>query len=124
MLHKFNDEYTLPFWAMVGGGQGPSGAQESFTRYTVDEDYQASLDVVSAMFSRLPSDWQSRYHEEVDGPMDGYMDAKVSRSYTALSSFIKTIAVEIGVEVEDVDVAVWQSMNMRVTFPQFPGGLT
>lgn len=121
MLHKFNDEYTLPFFgAMVGGGQGPASVQESFTRYTVDEDYQASLDVVSTMFSRLPSDWQSRYHEEVDCPMD----AEVSRSYTALSSVIKTIAVEIGVEVEDVDAAVWHSMNMSVTFPPFLGGPT
>ena len=76
-----------------GSPRFPPGVQETSTSYTVDEDYQASLDIVAAMFSRLPSDWQARYCEEVGD--------KTLKSYTALSSVIKAITVDMGIEVED-----------------------
>ena len=74
--------------------QPPQVIQEPLTRYTVDGDYHAALDTVSAMFSRLPTDWHSRYHEEVSGG-EQY-------SYTALSAVIKAITVDMGIEVGDV----------------------
>ena len=80
--------------------------QESSTSGTVVEDYQASLDAVAAMFSRLPSDWRSRYLEEVGN--------EEFNTHTALSSVIRTITIDMGIEVGNFipTVDYW-----RVFFP-------
>ncbi|TEB30693.1 hypothetical protein FA13DRAFT_1792269 [Coprinellus micaceus] len=37
------------------------------TRYTADEEHQVTLDLVAAVYSRLPTDWMSRFLREVKG---------------------------------------------------------
>jgi hypothetical protein len=68
------------------------------TWYTLDEDYQASLNLVAAMFSRLPRRWRSQYDAEVQG----YGAQNALLTHSALSSVIKGIRTEMGIEVEDL----------------------
>lgn len=60
------------------------------TSYTVDEDYQATVDLVGNMFSRLPANWKVRYRQELEDASPGRTE------YTALGPVIMRIRRELG----------------------------
>lgn len=97
--------HLQPYFKARSGGSGSTPhllvVDEVTTRYTPDEDYQTSLNLVAAMFARLPRRWRSQYDDEVRGRVENAL-----LTHNALSSIIKEIRTEMGIEVEDLVLTV------------------
>ncbi|TEB29166.1 hypothetical protein FA13DRAFT_1711180 [Coprinellus micaceus] len=64
------------------------------TQYTVDEDYQAALDLVRDMFSHLPTDWEAQLTQETKENL--YVP------WNGFASVIQKIMQDVGIEEPDV----------------------
>lgn len=68
------------------------------TQYTIDAEYQATLDLLSAMISALPAGWQRRLLEDMVAAPNPFMP------WRGWTDIIAEIKQELGIEAPDVRV--------------------
>jgi hypothetical protein len=92
----------VPSSSFLGGWLYPGNAQlesndpalrAAVTQYTVDEDYQATLDLVRDMFSHLPTYWELQFMQEVKEDRDA--------PWSGFTTVIQKIMQDVGIEVPD-----------------------